>query len=112
MWRLQICLNLLAFILSNAHRRIYLVPCCHSSGVCLENHSEMSAGSCTAADAFVVALFNVFSRMSSVPQALALVLQPYLERAQLWEQLHALAGKEAKVKYFWTFFHFVLVLLS
>lgn len=62
----------------------------------------MSAESRKAAEAFVVALFNVFSCMTSVPQALTLVLQPYLEQAQIWEQLHTLAGKEADVKYFWT----------
>lgn len=68
--------------------------------MCLENHSERSAESCKAADAFVVALFNLFSRMTSVPQALTLVLEPYLERAQLWEQLHTLAGKGANVNDF------------
>ncbi|TNM89764.1 hypothetical protein fugu_003998 [Takifugu bimaculatus] len=62
-----------------------------SSYLCLENCSEMSAESRKAADAFVVALFNVFSCMASVPQALTLVLQPYLEQAQIWEQLHTLA---------------------
>lgn len=53
----------------------------------------MSTKSCKAGDDFVVALFNVFSSMNSVPKALTLVLEPYLEQAQVWDHLHTLGGK-------------------
>lgn len=61
--------------------------------MCLENRSEMSTESCKAGDDFIVALLNVFSRMNSVPKALTLVLEPYLDQAQIWTHLHTLAGK-------------------
>lgn len=69
------------------------------SDLCLENRSETSTESCKAGDAFVVALLNVFSCMASVPQALTLVLEPYLEQAQLWEHLHTLAGTAASYRH-------------
>lgn len=53
----------------------------------------MSKESCKAGDDFIVALLNVFSRMNSVPKALTLILEPYLEQAHLWTHLHTLAGK-------------------
>lgn len=31
--------------------------------------------------------------MNSVPKALTLILEPYLEQAHLWTHLHTLAGK-------------------
>lgn len=53
----------------------------------------MSTESCKAGDDFLVALLNIFSCLNNVPNALTQVLQPYLERAHIWEHLYTLAGK-------------------
>lgn len=53
----------------------------------------MSSESQEAGDDFIAALFNLFSCLNNVPEALTRVLQPYLERAQLWEHLYTLAGE-------------------
>ncbi|KAL7392198.1 hypothetical protein ABVT39_021043 [Epinephelus coioides] len=58
---------------------------CHES--CLESSTE----SCKAGDDFIVALFNLFSCLNNVPKALSQFLQPYLERAHIWEHLYTLA---------------------
>ncbi len=55
----------------------------------------MSTESCKAGDDFIVALFNLLSCLNNVPKALTQVLQPYLERAHIWEHLYTLAGKAA-----------------
>lgn len=65
----------------------------HFSDLCLENRSEIPTERRKAGDDFIVALFNVFSCMNSVPTALTLALEPYLEQARVWEHLHTLAGK-------------------
>lgn len=66
----------------------------------------MSTESCKAGDDFIVALLNVFSRMNSVPKALTLVLEPYLEQAHVWTHLHTLAGKFIEIQFFFLFFVF------
>lgn len=71
---------------------------CYFTDLCLENRSEMSTESCKAGDDFIVALLNVFSRMNSVPKALTLVLEPYLDQAHVWTHLHTLAGKFIKIR--------------
>lgn len=75
---------------------IYFLPDwyqCYFSDLCLENRSEMSTETCKTGDDFIVALLNVFSRMNSVPKALTLALEPYLDQARLWTHLYTLAGK-------------------
>nr|XP_019949157.1 PREDICTED: uncharacterized protein KIAA0825 homolog [Paralichthys olivaceus] len=62
-----------------------------NSHLCQESASEMSAESCQAGDNFIVPLFNLFSCLNNVPKALTQALQPYLERAHLWEHLYTLA---------------------
>ncbi|KAM8760635.1 uncharacterized protein KIAA0825 homolog isoform 2-T2 [Acanthopagrus schlegelii] len=78
--------------------RMLLYRDCHlprmlleSSHFCQESSLEMSAVSCKAGDDFIVALFNLFSCLNNVPKALTQALQPYLERAQIWEHLYTLA---------------------
>ncbi|XP_051279687.1 uncharacterized protein KIAA0825 homolog isoform X1 [Dicentrarchus labrax] len=78
--------------------RMLLYRDCHlprilleNSYFCLEGCLHMSTESCKAGDDFIVALFNLFSCLNSVPKALTQVLQPYLERAQIWEHLYTLA---------------------
>ncbi|XP_075899969.1 uncharacterized protein KIAA0825 homolog [Nelusetta ayraudi] len=56
-----------------------------------EGRSDMSPESREAGDDFIVALFNLLSCLNNVPEALTHVLQPYLERAQLWGHLYTLA---------------------
>lgn len=41
----------------------------------------------------MMSLFNLFSCLNNVPKALTQALQPYLERAHIWEHLYTLAGK-------------------
>lgn len=53
----------------------------------------MSTESCKAGDDFMMSLFNLFSCLNNVPKALTQALQPYLERAHIWEHLYTLAGK-------------------
>ncbi|KAM9360075.1 uncharacterized protein KIAA0825 homolog [Symphorus nematophorus] len=62
-----------------------------NSYFCQESCTETSTESCKAGDDFIVALFNLFSCLNNVPKALTQVLQPYLERAQIWEHLYTLA---------------------
>ncbi|XP_038560256.1 uncharacterized protein KIAA0825 homolog [Micropterus salmoides] len=62
-----------------------------NSHYCQENCLEMSTESYKAGDDFIVALFKLFSCLNTVPKALTQVLQPYLERAHIWEHLYTLA---------------------
>uniref|UniRef100_A0AAX7VDN2 KIAA0825 n=1 Tax=Astatotilapia calliptera TaxID=8154 RepID=A0AAX7VDN2_ASTCA len=62
-----------------------------NSYFCQENSSEMSTESCKAGDDFMMSLFNLFSCLNNVPKALTQALQPYLERAHIWEHLYTLA---------------------
>nr|XP_046243006.1 uncharacterized protein KIAA0825 homolog isoform X2 [Scatophagus argus] len=84
--------------------RMLLYRDCHlprilleNSYLCQESCSEMSTESCKAGDDFIVALFSLFSGLNNVPKALTLVLQPYLERAQIWEHLYTLADTKQTV---------------
>lgn len=63
------------------------------SDFCQVNSSEMSTESCKAGDDFMMSLFNLFSCLNNDPKALTQALQPYLERAHIWEHLYTLAGK-------------------
>ncbi|XP_034547200.1 uncharacterized protein KIAA0825 homolog isoform X2 [Notolabrus celidotus] len=58
---------------------------------CQDSSLEMSTESSKAGDDFIVTLFNLFSCLNNVPKALTQVLEPYLERAQIWEHLFTLA---------------------
>ncbi|KAM9858641.1 uncharacterized protein KIAA0825 homolog [Aulostomus maculatus] len=78
--------------------RMLLYRDCHlpqilleNSYFCQESGVEMSAENSKARDAFIVALFNIFSCLNHVPKALIQALQPYLERTQIWEHLYTLA---------------------
>ncbi|XP_069555977.1 uncharacterized protein KIAA0825 homolog [Brachyistius frenatus] len=78
--------------------RMLLYRDCHlprilleNSYFCQESSSEMSTENCKAGDDFIVALFNLFSCLNNVPKALTQALQPYLERAHIWEHLYTLA---------------------
>ncbi|GLD66872.1 uncharacterized protein AKAME5_001824500 [Lates japonicus] len=78
--------------------RMLLYRDCHlprilleNSHFCQESASEMSTESCKAGDDFIVTLFNLFSCLNTVPKALTQALQPYLEKAQIWEHLYTLA---------------------
>ncbi|XP_076585875.1 uncharacterized protein KIAA0825 homolog isoform X1 [Chaetodon auriga] len=78
--------------------RMLLYRDCHlprmlleNSHFCMEGCLEMSTESSKAGDDFIVALFNLFSCLNNVPKALTEVLQPYLERAQIWDHLYTLA---------------------
>ncbi|XP_073322833.1 uncharacterized protein KIAA0825 homolog [Pagrus major] len=78
--------------------RMLLYRDCHLPRILLENSYfcqesclEMSTESCKAGDDFIVALFNLFSCLNNVPKALTQALQPYLERAQIWEHLYTMA---------------------
>ncbi|CAJ1068534.1 uncharacterized protein KIAA0825 homolog isoform X4 [Xyrichtys novacula] len=78
--------------------RMLLYQDCHLPRILLENSYfcqdsclEMSTGSHKAGDDFIVTLFNLFSCLNNVPKALTQVLEPYLERAQIWEHLYTLA---------------------
>ncbi|XP_042344132.1 uncharacterized protein KIAA0825 homolog isoform X2 [Plectropomus leopardus] len=77
--------------------RMLLYGDCHlprilleNSHFCQESYSEMSTESRKAGDDFIVALFNLFSCLNNVPKALTQFLQPYLERAHIWEHLYTL----------------------
>ncbi|XP_060927572.1 uncharacterized protein KIAA0825 homolog [Limanda limanda] len=78
--------------------RVLLEGDCHlprilleNSHFCQESASEMSAESCQAGDNFIVTMFNLFSCLNNFPEALTQAIQPYLERAHLWEHLYTLA---------------------
>ncbi|XP_070690225.1 uncharacterized protein KIAA0825 homolog [Pempheris klunzingeri] len=78
--------------------RMLLYRDCHlvrtlleNSHFCQESCLEVSTESCKAGDDFVVALLNLFSCLNNVPKALTQALQPYLERAHIWEHLYSLA---------------------
>ncbi|XP_035496073.2 uncharacterized protein KIAA0825 homolog isoform X5 [Scophthalmus maximus] len=78
--------------------RMLLYRDCHlprilleNSYFCQESALEMSTESCQAGDNFIVTLFNLFNCLNNVPRALTQALQPYLERAHLWEHLYTLA---------------------
>lgn len=83
----------------NLHINLYCSQMCvtkmtlNFSDFCQENSSEMSTKSCKAGDDFMMSLFNLFSCLNNVPKALTQALQPYLERAHIWEHLYTLAGK-------------------
>ncbi|XP_040010197.1 uncharacterized protein KIAA0825 homolog isoform X2 [Xiphias gladius] len=78
--------------------RMLLYRDCHLPRILLENSCfcqesalEVSTESCQAGDDFIVTLFNLLSCMNTVPKALTQALQPYLERAHIWEHLFTLA---------------------
>ncbi|XP_023256729.1 uncharacterized protein KIAA0825 homolog [Seriola lalandi dorsalis] len=78
--------------------RMLLYRDCHlprilleNSYFCQESALEMSSESCHAGDDFIVTLFNLFSCLNTVPKALTQALQPYLERAHIWDHLYTLA---------------------
>uniref|UniRef100_A0A1A7WWN9 KIAA0825 n=1 Tax=Iconisemion striatum TaxID=60296 RepID=A0A1A7WWN9_9TELE len=78
--------------------RMLLYEDCHlprilleNSYFCQESGSEMSTENCKAGDNFIVALFNLFLCLNNVPKALTQALQPYLERAHVWQHVYSLA---------------------
>ncbi|XP_035386115.1 uncharacterized protein KIAA0825 homolog isoform X2 [Electrophorus electricus] len=64
------------------------------SHLCLDGEVEVSPEAQQAADEFVEAVFAVLSSLNSVPRALALVLEDYLDRTHQWERFHSLAVEE------------------
>lgn len=64
---------------------------------CQESDLEVSTEASKAGDDFIVTLFNLLSCLNNAPKALTQALQPYLERAHIWEHLYTLAGKVAAV---------------
>uniref|UniRef100_UPI0037E8A58D uncharacterized protein KIAA0825 homolog n=1 Tax=Semicossyphus pulcher TaxID=241346 RepID=UPI0037E8A58D len=62
-----------------------------NSHFCKESCLEMSTESCKAGDDFIVTMFNLFSCLNDAPKALTQVLEPFQERAQIWEHLYMLA---------------------
>ncbi|KAL6114369.1 kiaa0825 [Pungitius sinensis] len=71
---------------------------CHLSTILLEHSHirqesclEICTESCKAEDDVKVAFFNLFSWLNNVPKALTQILQPYLERSDMWEHLYTLA---------------------
>uniref|UniRef100_A0A7N8Y3T0 KIAA0825 n=1 Tax=Mastacembelus armatus TaxID=205130 RepID=A0A7N8Y3T0_9TELE len=78
--------------------RMLLCRDCHLPRILLENSHfcqgsglAMSTENRKAGDDFLVALFNLFSSLNNVPEALTQALQPYLEKVQAWEHLYTLA---------------------
>ncbi|XP_047448436.1 uncharacterized protein KIAA0825 homolog isoform X2 [Mugil cephalus] len=78
--------------------RMLLYGDCHlprilleNSHFCQESDLEVSTENRKAGDDFIVALFSLFCCLSHVPEALTQALQPYLERAHIWEHLYSLA---------------------
>ncbi|XP_076852059.1 uncharacterized protein KIAA0825 homolog [Brachyhypopomus gauderio] len=61
------------------------------SHLCLDSEAAVSPEARQAADKFVEAVFSVLSSLNSVPRALALVLEDYLDRRHLWEFFCSLA---------------------
>ncbi|KAK1792179.1 hypothetical protein P4O66_012136, partial [Electrophorus voltai] len=64
------------------------------SHLCLDGEVEVSPEAQQAADEFVEAVFAILSSLNSVPRALALVLEDYLDRTHQWERFHSLAVEE------------------
>lgn len=78
--------------------RMLLYRDCHlprillqNSHFCQETDTETSPDNRTAGDNFMAALFNLFICLNDAPKALVQALQPYLERAHIWEHLYTLA---------------------
>uniref|UniRef100_A0A8C6WXP7 KIAA0825 n=2 Tax=Neogobius melanostomus TaxID=47308 RepID=A0A8C6WXP7_9GOBI len=78
--------------------RMLLYRDCHlprmllqNSYFCQDTVIETSPENHKAGDDFMVALFNILICLNGVPKALTQTLQPYMERAQLWEHLLTLA---------------------
>lgn len=59
---------------------------------CQESNFKVSTDGCKAGDDFIVSLFNLFSCLNNAPKALTQALQPYMERAHIWEHLYTLTG--------------------
>ncbi|KAM6930280.1 uncharacterized protein KIAA0825 homolog [Xenentodon cancila] len=84
--------------------RMLLYKDCHlprilleNSYFCQESGVEMPTENCKGGDDFIVALFSLFSCLNKIPKALTQALQPYLERAHLWEHLYTLPDKTQAV---------------
>lgn len=89
--RFVVILNVdICVVCSNISQNVSVV-----SDFCQESGLEMSTENYKAGDDFIVALFNLFSCLNNIPKALTQALQPYLERAHIWEHLYTLAGKVA-----------------
>ncbi|XP_063043697.1 uncharacterized protein KIAA0825 homolog [Engraulis encrasicolus] len=60
------------------------------SGLCVVEVEEVegSAERLEAADRFLEAVVSLLASLSKAPRALTQVLEPYLDKRQLWEQLH------------------------
>ncbi|XP_029999895.1 uncharacterized protein KIAA0825 homolog isoform X2 [Sphaeramia orbicularis] len=78
--------------------RMLLYRDCHllrilleNSYFCQETDIEVSTENRKAGDDFMVALFNLFTRLNNVPKALTQALLPYMERTCIWEHLYTLA---------------------
>ncbi|XP_071338749.1 uncharacterized protein KIAA0825 homolog isoform X2 [Trachinotus anak] len=78
--------------------RMLLYRDCHlprilleNSYFCQESALDTSTESCQAGDDFIVTLFNLLTCLNTVPKALTQALQPYLERAHIWDHLYTLA---------------------
>nr|XP_057927899.1 uncharacterized protein KIAA0825 homolog isoform X2 [Doryrhamphus excisus] len=67
-----------------------------NSYFCQESHLEIPPEHCKAGDTFIDALFNIYTCLNDVPQALTQALQPYLESAHVWEHLYTLAETSQK----------------
>ena len=65
------------------------------SDLCREGSSRVSPEDSEAGSDFAVALFNLLSALSAVPEALTQALEPYLDGGQVWEHLYSLPGKRA-----------------
>ncbi|MCJ8746813.1 hypothetical protein PDJAM_G00146070 [Pangasius djambal] len=61
------------------------------SYLCLDSKVEVSPEAQEAAAEFVEAIFAILSSLNSVPRALALVLEGYLDRRHLWDHFCSLA---------------------
>ncbi|XP_034025938.1 uncharacterized protein KIAA0825 homolog isoform X2 [Thalassophryne amazonica] len=62
-----------------------------NSRYCKESNLEMSTELLKGDDDFIIALFNVFSHLNSVPKALTEALQPYLDSAHVWQHFYTLS---------------------
>ncbi|RVE68322.1 hypothetical protein OJAV_G00090880 [Oryzias javanicus] len=68
-----------------------------NSYFCEENHLQATTENHKAGDDFIMALFQLFSCLNTVPKALTQALEPYLERAHIWEHLYSVADKTRTV---------------
>ncbi|XP_057686985.1 uncharacterized protein KIAA0825 homolog isoform X1 [Corythoichthys intestinalis] len=68
-----------------------------NSHFCQESQLNISSLDRKARDAFIIALFNIFTCLNDIPDALTLVLQPYLESVHVWEHLYTMAETTQEV---------------